>query len=259
MSLTLKCEEGSKLHRRLTDMQSQIDPSHDLADLVAIALEKGRITLELLRILGASDKSNLKDLLSDSALEFDAEEKALEAESKATRSKELDKRREYLAKRQQEREYNMMMFGQTVNPEVTREMDRGNSLSSKNNHMAIGANMVMSVLACFAIAYYVGQQTNVGLSTSMIYGLIAAIVILMVEMTLYIMRAIAMEKKYDSPESLNNATKKRRVPASTSGVAIGAAGFPVGKGAGGLITRREVEEIVSKGAAMEQQESKKND
>jgi len=67
-------------------------------------------------------------------------------------------------------------------------------------------------LACFAIAYYAGLQSNQSVTTSMVYGLLAAIAILMIEMLLYIIRAFSMEKKYDDPERVKKSIDKRMKP-----------------------------------------------
>ena len=103
----------------------------------------------------------------------------------------------------------MMMFNQPTNPEVDREMERGNQLSSTSNHLSIAMNLVMSVLACFAIAYYVGLQSNQSVTTSMVYGLVASIFILIIEMLLYIIRAFSMERKYDDPERVQRTVDRR--------------------------------------------------
>ena len=154
-----------------------------------------------------------------------------------------------------------MVYGQEINPEIQREMDRGNSLSAKSNHIAIAMNMIMSVLACFAIAYYVGLQSNVELATSMIYGLIAAILILMVEMLLYILRAMAMEKKYDNPDTVDKTIQKRRAPASNAASPLppSPTRSPT---AGRLISKQEMVDALAASAALERRKSKaakKND
>ena len=165
MSVEVTCRAGSQLHSHLTRLLSSLDQFEEESKyqegsywgMVSTALQKGVVPIELMRILALSNEVDLAALLTDSSLVFDHESRAaaedqstVEAEKKA----KLNKRREYLERRSQEREYNMMMYGQAINPEIQREMDRGNSLSAKSNHIAIGMNMIMSVLACFAIAYF---------------------------------------------------------------------------------------------------------
>lgn len=77
----------------------------------------------------------------------------------------LVKRREYLKLRQEAREYNKMVYGTETDPRVAEIMNAGNHYASARNQLAISANMVMSVLASFAISYYAGRSFKASSTT----------------------------------------------------------------------------------------------
>lgn len=83
----------------------------------------------------------------------------------AAPSEELVQRREYLKLRQEAREYNRMVYGTEQDPRVQEILDAGNHYASARNQLAISANMVMSVLASFAIAYYAGKSFKASSTT----------------------------------------------------------------------------------------------
>lgn len=257
MSVGVSCTGGTRLHEYLQELLPSLEAESSSSSgskscwgLVTKALQDEFVPMELMRILALSDGADLKALVAGSRMVFDPDlEGNGERDPKEVeRRQALNKRREYLKKRHEEREYNLMMYGQEVNPEVQREMDRGNSLSSKSNHISIGMNMIMSVLACFAIAYYVGMQSNVELTTSMIYGLIAAILILMVEMLLYILRAMSMEKHFDSREKVEKSMKRRQTAGKTNPLPQSSTPSLASK----LITKAQVmDALAQQGAARE--------
>ena len=209
--LSVTCESGSRLHSYLSSKRRELDDSHEYATLCDEALESEKASFDLLRFVGASGSAQLSDLLVESVLAFPTSQRA-NGGGGSSPSKELMQRRKYLRKRAEEREYNLMMFNQPTNPEVDREMERGNQLSATSNHLSIAMNVVMSALACFAIAYYLGLQSNQSVTTSMVYGLIASILILIIEMLLYIIRAFSMESKFDDPERVQKTIDKRQAP-----------------------------------------------
>jgi len=112
----------------------------------------------------------------------------------ATPSVELQKRREYLKLRAEARAYNRMVYGSDEDPRVTEILNKGNHLSSARNQLAVSANMVMSVLACFAISYYAGKSFRASNTACLIYGLIGGMFILVVEMMLFIVRAAKVDE-----------------------------------------------------------------
>lgn len=134
-------------------------------------------------------------------------------------SQELVERREYLKTRQQEKEYNQMMYGSPSDPNVVAKED-SNLWSSTRNNMSVIMNLIMSFVAGFAIAYYATKQyesyaethshegsSGNGTSTntvnavesnrSLVFGLLGAIAALLIEMVLYIVRALQSEYKYE--------------------------------------------------------------
>lgn len=158
--------------------------------------ERGIYSLQSLEVISnylrlQNGKESLSDYLvsskSPSALHFPQTSKTTEP------SEELVKRREYLKLRAEAREYNQMMYGRDEDPRVAEILDAGNNMSSARNQLAVSANMVISCLASFAIAYYAGKSFKASLTTSLVCGLLGAIAILLIEMTLFIVRAMRVE------------------------------------------------------------------
>lgn len=126
-----------------------------------------------------------------------------------TSSSDLQKRREYLQLRQEQREYDRMVNG-TVDFSHSHKSDTlAKTLSGVQNQISIIANMFVSIFAMFGVGYYIGMQYKWQYQTRFICGLIGAVVILFIEMTLYIIRACNMEyaekpKTKDTTNKINN-------------------------------------------------------
>ena len=127
-------------------------------------------------------------------------------------SAELLKRREYLKLKAEAREYNRMIYGKEEDPRVAEILEAGNHFSSAKNQLAISANMVVSVVASFAIAYYAGKSFKASATTCLVCGLLGAIAILFIEMSLFIVRAM----RYETSSS-TDARKLRSEAAQKSG------------------------------------------
>jgi hypothetical protein len=140
----------------------------------------------------SNDEYNLKYYLNKTKLVFPI----LKQKIKDT-SLEVLKRREYLKLRQEEREYNLMIHGNAVNPNVTEKIAGGNHYSSTKNQLTISTNMIVSIFAMFGICYYVGMRFSDSHTTCLIFGLVGAVVIMIVEMLLFIIRAAKMEHIYE--------------------------------------------------------------
>lgn len=122
-----------------------------------------------------------------------------------TKSKEFIERHNYLLKKQEERQYNAMI-GDISNKDINNinSVDSGkdgNLYSSVKNNFTISANMIISMVSCYGIGYYIGTTISTKTTTRMICGLIGAIGIMMVEMTIFIIRAIKMESVYENNKS----------------------------------------------------------
>lgn len=122
-------------------------------------------------------------------------------------NEELVKRRELLKLRAEAREYNRMVYGKEEDPRVAEIMNAGNHYSSARNQLAIAGNMVMSVVASFAISYYAGKSFKASNTTSLVCGLLGAIGILFVEMGLFIVRAMKVETVSDEDARKAEAAK----------------------------------------------------
>lgn len=125
-------------------------------------------------------------------------------------STELRERREYLLRRQQEKAYNQMVHGSDVDPTAPGKGTNGGLDMGKTviNQASIASNMVVSSLASFAIAYFIGQQLKATSTTCLIWGLIGSIVMLVVEMFLYILRTMRMQDEEDRIRNKENNADK---------------------------------------------------
>ena len=137
-----------------------------------------------------------------------------------TKSKAFIERHNYLLKKQEERQYNAMI-GDISNKDINNinSVDSGkdgNLYSSVKNNFTISANMIISMVSCYGIGYYVGTTISTKASTRMVCGLIGAIGIMMVEMTIFIIRAIKMESVYENNKSskINSSYIKSSEPTS---------------------------------------------
>ena len=109
---------------------------------------------------------------------------------------ELKARREYLKRRAQEKAYNLMVHQGDVDPAAV-EARRGqagagsaDSMAALTDHSSVAVQMIVAPLAAFAIAYYAGRQTwKAEQAVCMVWGLLAAISMLLVEGILYVARA----------------------------------------------------------------------
>ena len=116
-------------------------------------------------------------------------------------SPELIQRRQYLLARQEGREYNKMMYGTYTDPNVQKVLSQGNHMESLKEQLSVSANMIVSVFAMFGISYYIGTQYSKNQTTWMIFGIVGATIIMIVEMAIYIIRAIKLEAVYESSEA----------------------------------------------------------
>ena len=114
---------------------------------------------------------------------------------------ELIQRRQYLLARQEGREYNKMMYGTYTDPNVQKVLSQGNHMESLKEQLSVSANMIVSVFAMFGISYYIGTQYSSNQTTWMIFGIVGATIIMIVEMAIYIIRAIKLEAVYESSEA----------------------------------------------------------
>ncbi len=70
------------------------------------------------------------------------------------------------------------------------------TLTSLRHQIAVSANMITTTLAVFGIGYFLGHKMTGDKSYSLFCGLVAAMVIMIVEMTLYIIRACKQDEMH---------------------------------------------------------------
>jgi hypothetical protein len=169
--------------------------------IINAAVDSKIVTCDALFIVNKYMKTKpsllMKDIFDRSKLVFPSSEKA----SKQEVNPKLLKRREYLKRRQETREYNQMIFGTDYNPQDEAFTKCGNSFASMRNQLTISANMIVSIFVSFGLGYYLSKSVTKDESMRMTIGLVCAIIIMMIEMILFILRAIRMEDVYENKSS----------------------------------------------------------
>lgn len=151
-------------------------------------------------LLASKPDKTLLELIKGTKLhfpEFDIHEK----ESDPLLLKDMQRRREYLKLKQEDREYNMMVYGSHSNPHIQKTLSHGNQFSSMKNQMSVGINMIVSVFAGFGMGYYIGLQLKYEHGTALVIGLAASVVITIIEMILFILRATRIEGVSEAPST----------------------------------------------------------
>ena len=162
-------------------------------------LNRGELTIANLAWLRKEtniEPSALSVILSQSRLRFPAFE---EPEHKLT--KEQVARREFLVRRDEERQYGDMVKGlgaivsqRTGELQYTDQADDNNQISSANE-LAIHLNMVVAIVVSYGIGYYCGSYWSGLESFRMVCGVLGATVAMVVEMVLFILRASRLDSK----------------------------------------------------------------
>jgi len=115
-------------------------------------------------------------------------------DSKPKPSEELTRRRKFLQRRAEEKEYNRMAHGTEDNPEKERILEQEQRISSFKNQLSITSNMIVSTAVSCGMGYYIGIQLKFDSATSLVFGLVAGILVMIIEMILFITRSVRMEQ-----------------------------------------------------------------
>ena len=99
-----------------------------------------------------------------------------------------------------------MVFGKTTDPITEERIARVNSFSTFKNQISIGLNMIASVFVCFGIGYYIAKQMKFEEKNRLLIGLVCAVIIMFIEMTLFILRAVRVD---NSGQIIHDADKKQ--------------------------------------------------
>jgi cellobiose-specific phosphotransferase system component IIC len=86
-----------------------------------------------------------------------------------------------------------MVFGKDTDPRTDERRERVNNFSNFKNQISMGLNMIVSVFAMFGMGYYICLKMSYSEKTSLIVGLVSAVVIMFIEMVLFIFRAVRVE------------------------------------------------------------------
>ncbi len=170
----------------------------------------------LLQMIQSSKDSKIKIIKE---YEKNEDESIEDREVKQRNQLALEKRRKYLQIRKEQKEYNQMIQGLDGS-----SYSNNNNISSSNDSLKVGRNesvgqmmaslsqqlgtilnMALSIVAMFGVFYYIGMHiTDKSSSTPMVMGLVGAISIMVIEMTLFIIRA------YLQDEAERDQKKKQR-------------------------------------------------
>ena len=121
-------------------------------------------------------------------------------DDRAAPNPELVKRREYLRLRQQEREYNTMVYGTDLSPAAQSRQDQAGQLSSFKNQALMGVNMIVAIVATFGMAFYIARQLRFSTAESLALGIAFATIMMIIEMILFISRSMQVEKHFEKTD-----------------------------------------------------------
>ena len=178
---------------------------------------------KLLEMIQSSQDSKINIIKEDETKEDETKE---DIELKQMNQLELEKRRKYLQMRQEQKEYNQMIQGLdgSYNSNYNNNINNnsgsvnvggnesvGQMMASLSQQMGTILNMVVSSLAMFGVFYYIGMHiTDRKSSTPLVMGLVGAISIMVIEMTLFIIRAYLQDEiERDMKKKKKNQKKQK--------------------------------------------------
>lgn len=197
-----------EINELLAKTINNVDVTSDDKESLEDCINSGYLNVKSIRIL--EKYGGVMSVLRGKPLVFPSFVKITSSQD----SQDKMARRQYLQSKIDQREYNRMVYGSELSPAEREVQSVSNQLSSVRNQISIGVNMIVAIVATFGICYYVGGQFTTNTSTRMIYGLIGGILVMILEMVLYIMRAARMEFMEQSLNKKANVVPKSR---STSG------------------------------------------
>ena len=132
----------------------------------------------------------------------------------------LEERRAYLLRRQEEREYAKFIDDSSDFGKSSKSFSFHEPISQLKGQISIIVNMFVCSFAMFGVGYYVGVQYKCDLQLCIIFGLIGAVLILFIEMTLYIIRThnVIMVNHDDEDKSLKHSSRRQTIPKHPTGV-----------------------------------------
>ncbi|KAJ1423532.1 endoplasmic reticulum-based factor for assembly of V-ATPase-domain-containing protein [Ochromonadaceae sp. CCMP2298] len=119
---------------------------------------------------------------------------------------EVEKRRAFLRTKEEERSYNKMVFGLEQAPQESFAQQ----YSSFQNQASIAVNMIVAIFATFGMGYYISSTMGFNKTECMTIGLIAATAVMIIEMLVFIMRALQMETCEESPSKKRKPQTKKQ-------------------------------------------------
>lgn len=147
--------------------------SSDEQSTLRQAFENDGLSSDHIRILhrylsgsaSVSSSKHLALLLRGSSVSFPSLKTSDTETSSSHDKEELERRRQYLRLRQEDREYNQLVYGSERNPHVDSTLSRGNQLSSMKYQASIGLNMLASVFVVFGMGWYIAKTMKFNDST----------------------------------------------------------------------------------------------
>lgn len=93
---------------------------------------------------------------------------------------------------------NIIYIWSVSNPEMEAVVGLGEQFNSARNQASIALNMIVAIFSSFGICYYIGTQMGKDKARCMIYGVIGATLMMILEMVLFITRALRVESSFES-------------------------------------------------------------
>lgn len=152
-------------------------------------------SMDILRRSLQRKKKTLSSILGGTKLAFVHNEKN-GYPPQANLSPLLVKRRKLLAAKQEQREYNKMVFGTETNPRQCDNESVHEQYNALRHQASILMNMVAAIVATFGMGYYCGGFFSDQYAVRMTYGVVAATIIMVVELILFIIRTYQMDNEH---------------------------------------------------------------
>ena len=172
---------GNNLLRSQKELLSRISQSTGVK-----LCELPELSDALTTIAGNDDNRLICTLLRGCKLTFSSPN--TNSSSFAPISYDMEERRAYLRRRQEEREYAQFVDNKVDFSENSKSITTRESISEIKGQISVIANMFVCAFAMFGVGYYVGVQYKCDMQTRMIFGLVGAVFMMFIEMVLYIIR-----------------------------------------------------------------------
>jgi hypothetical protein len=190
----LSAGDRQKLFEDFNKQEQEVDDEDFGMDDHLNEIESKVLHYESLRIVARHSLFSMKDILNECEIVSDTPPPPTEASSL-----ELERRRDFLKVRAKQREYNQMMFKSDTDP--SKDEANKQNIGAILEHSSVAVQVIVATLASFGVAFYAGRQSGASQEKCLVWGLLAAMIILIVEGVLFIVRANRVASMIESSSS----------------------------------------------------------